>query len=225
MSQTNAAIADKLARLSSDCSFLLTHLVRQNGKRRDAEARKILLSILDADTTTRLKPRLKSSPVGWYSSVPKAKVFNPETIKFNGSIESKAVCFTESTLQGLKAHCEVFDSKYGIAFDRDLLFERGANPCLNIRESLLKEQIQTPIDNCPRHVFNFIPYQLQPFVNIIHESFDATHEREWRYPGDFPFKYKDVLFVFCPEKDFPRFCSIQTSGRPVLFDLAWLDRL
>ena len=224
MSQTNAAIADKLARLSSDCSFLLTHLVRQNGKRHDAEARKILLSILDADIT-RPKPRLKALPVGWYSSVANTKIFNPETIKFNGSIESRAVCFTESTLQGLKAHCEVFDSKYGIAFDRDLLFKRGANPRLNIRKSLLRKHIQTPIDNYPRHVFNFIPYQLQPFVNIIHESFDATHEREWRYPGDFPFKYKDVLFVFCPKKDFPRFCSIQTSGRPVLFDLAWLDRL
>ena len=224
MSRTKAAIARKLARLSPDCSFLLTHLVRQNGKRRDAEARKILLSILGADTATP-KPRLKASPVGWYSSVPNAKVFNPETIKLNGSIESEAVCFTESTLPGLKAHREVFDSKYGIAFDRDLLFERGANPCLNIRESLFKEPVQTPIDDCPRHVYNFIPYQLQPFVNIIHESFDATHEREWRYPGNLPFRYKDVLFVFCPEKDFARFCSVQTSGRPVLFDLAWLDRL
>lgn len=225
MSQTNAEIARKLASLSSDCSFLLTHLVRQNEELRDAEARKTLLLILDADTTTKPRPRLKSSSVGWYSGVANTKVFNPETIKFNGSIESRAVCFTESTLQGLKAHREVFGSKYGIAFDRDLLFERGANPCLNIRESLLKEQIQTPIDKNSRNVYNFIPYQLQPFVNIIHESFDATHEREWRYPGDLSFSYKDVLFVFCPEKDFPRFCSIQSSGRPVLFDLAWLDRL
>lgn len=223
MSQTNAAIARKLASLSCDCSFLLTHLVRQNGERRDAKARRILLSILDADTK-RPKPCLKSSPAGWYRKL-SPKIFNPETFKFDGSIESRAVCFTESTLQGLKAHREVFNSKYGIAFDRDLLFKRGANPCLNIRESLLKEQIQTPIDNHSRYVYNFIPPRLQPFVNIIHESFDATHEREWRYPGDLPFRYKDVLFVFCPEKDFPMFCSIQTSGRPVLFDLAWLDRL
>jgi hypothetical protein len=223
VSQTNAAIARKLARLSSDCSFLLTHLIRQNGDRRDAEGRKILLSILDANTT-RPKPRLEASPVGWYS-VASPKVFNPKTCKFDGSIESKAVCFTESTLPGLKAHREVFDSKYGIAFDRDLLFERGANPCLNIRESLFKEPIQTPIDNYARNVYNFIPYQLHPFVNIIHESFDATHEREWRHPGDLSFGYEDIFFVFCPEKDFPKFCSIQSSGRPVLFDLAWLDRL
>ena len=223
MSQTNAAIARELARLSSDCSFLLTHLVRQNGKRRDAGARKILLKILDADTT-RPKPRLKASPVGWYRDL-SPKIFNPETGKFDGSIESRAVCFTESTLPGLKAHREVFDSKYGIAFDRDLLFKRGANPCLNIRNSLLKESIQTSIDKNPRKVYNFIPYQLQPFVNIIHESFDATHEREWRYPGDLSFRYEDIFFIFCPEKDFPKVCSIQSSGRPVLFDLAWLDRL
>jgi hypothetical protein len=223
MPRTNAAIARELARISSDCSFLLTHLVRQNGKRRDAEARGILLSILDADTR-RPKPHLKASPVGWYS-VASPKVFNPETCKFDGSVESKAVCFTESTLPGLKAHREVFDSMYGIAFDRDLLFERGANPCLNIRESLFKEPIQTPIDNYSRNVYNLIPYRLQPFVNIIHESFDPTHEREWRYPGDLSFRYEDIFFVFCPEKDFPRFCSIQSSGCPVLFDLAWLNRL
>ena len=48
------------------------------------------------------------------------------------------MCFTESTLEGLKAHREVFSAKYGIAFDRDYLFERGANPCINLRTSLLK---------------------------------------------------------------------------------------
>ncbi len=223
MPRTNAVIARELARLSSDCSFLLTHLIRQSGKRRDAEARRILLSILDTNSR-KPKPRLRASSVGWYS-VASASVFNPETFEFDGPIASQAVCFTESTLPGLKAHREVFGARYGIAFDRDLLFERGANPCLNIRESLFKENIQPAGNNYSRHVYNFIPYQLQPFVNIIHESFDATHEREWRYPGDLKFRYEDVLFVFCPEQDFQKFCSIQSSGRPVIFDLAWLDRL
>lgn len=128
-------------------------------------------------------------------------------------------------MAGLKAHRDIFASQYGIAFDRDLLFNRGANPCLNIRQSLLKKSFTLPGKQSQRAVYNFIPYQLHPFVNISHESFEATHEREWRYPGDLSFKYKDVLFVFCPEKDFPRFCCIQSSGRPVLFDLAWLDRI
>lgn len=223
MPKTTANIARELARLSSDCSFLLTHLVRQNDGLSNTKARNTLLSIL-AKGKRRPKPRLHASPVGWYSKL-SPNVFNPEIGGFDCPIDSDAVCFTESTLAGLKAHRDVFRAQYGLAFDRDFLFERGANPCLNIRESLLKEKITFVGERYKRHVYNFIPYQLQPYVNIIHESFDATHEREWRYAGDFSFKYEDVLFVFCPEDDFPTFCSIQSCGRPVLFDLDWLDRI
>lgn len=184
---------------------------------------KSFLSILDVGAKAP-KPRLKASSVGWYSAV-SPKVFNPVTCKFDDPAKSKAVCFTESTLSGLKAHRDIFTSRYGIAFDRDLLFNRGGNPCLNIRESLLKKSFTLPGKDSQRYIYNFIPSQLHPFINIIHESFDATHEREWRYPGDLFFAHKDVLFVFCPEKDFSKFCSIQSSGRPVLFDLAWLDRI
>ncbi len=223
MPKTNSEIARELARLSSDCSFLLTHLVRQNDGQSDAAAKKALLSILVVGSTPP-RPYLRSSAVGWYSRL-SPNVFDPETGEFDGPIDSHAVCFTESTLAGLKAHRDVFHAQYGLAFDRDFLFERGANPCLNIRESLLKEKVTFVGERYERRVYNFIPHHLQPFVNIITESFDATHEREWRYPGDFSFKYREVLFVFCPEKDFPIFCSIQSCGRPVLFDLGWLDRV
>lgn len=144
---------------------------------------------------------------------------------FDGPANSKAVCFTESTLAGLKAHRDVFNAKYGLAFDRDLLFAKGANPCLNVRESLLKETFTRNNEIFPRSVFNFIPHQLHPFVNVIHESFDATHEREWRVPCDLPFSNAEILFVFCPVADFAHFASIQSAARPVLFDLAWLDRV
>lgn len=224
MPKTNVKIARELARLSSDCSFLLTHLVRQNDGKNNTKAKDILLSIL-AVGKSRRKPRLDASPVGWYSVARNANVFDPETGEFDGPIDSYAVCFTESTLAGLKAHRDVFQAQYGLAFDRDFLFTCGANPCFNIRKSLLYEKITFVGERYDRKVYNFIPYHLQPFVNIINESFDATHEREWRYPGDFSFKYRDILFVFCPEKDFPDFCLIQSAGRPVLFDLDWLDRI
>jgi hypothetical protein len=223
MPKTNAKIARELARLSSDCSFLLTHLIRQNDGRINKESRKAIKSILDL-TGDPPKPVLKASKVGWYGSV-NANIYNPLTGQFDGRSNFKAACFTESTLSGLKAHRDVFNVNYGLAFDRDLLFDRGANPCLNIRESLLKERFLLPGERYPRAVFNFIPHQLHPFVNIIHESFDATHEREWRYAGDLTFKYKQLLFIFCPEKDFSLFSTIQLRGRPVLFDLAWLDRI
>ncbi|MDN3543567.1 MAG: hypothetical protein ACK4S6_07360 [Roseateles asaccharophilus] len=223
MPKTTAEVAKELARLSSDCSFLLTHLIRQNDEKSDADAKNILSLILDLSGAPS-HPLLKASSSGWYGTA-SPNIFNPATRDFDGLINNKAVCFTESTLAGLKAHRDVFNAKYGVAFDRDFLFTRGANPCLNVRESLLKASFTCNGEIYPRSVFNFIPHQLHPFVNIIHESFDATHEREWRVPGDLAFTPNELLFVFCPADDFAHFASIQSVAKPVLFDLAWLDRV
>lgn len=224
MPRTNATTARELARLSSDCSFLLSHLIRQNDNRSDNTAKRCLESILDLQSFIP-NPILKATPVGWYSSATNANIYNPISRRFDGSVNSKAVCFTESTLAGLKAHRDIFNVKYGLAFDRDLLFKRGANPCINIKSTLLREPIRVDGEQYTRSVFNFVPSQLHPFVNIIHGSFDATHEREWRHPGDLSFDYNDIFFVFCPAKDFSIFSNIQAGGRPILFDLKWLDRI
>jgi hypothetical protein len=135
----------------------------------------------------------------------------------------RAVCLTESPLSGLRAHRDVFCAKYGIAFDRDYLFERGANACLNIREDLLKGRVQQR-SGPARAVYNYIPRPLHPFVNIVNASFDATHEREWRFPGDLSFTPKDAQIIFCPQEQFSTIASVQENGLPVLFDLSWLDR-
>lgn len=223
MPKTTAEVAKELARLSSDCSFLLTHLIRQNDEKSDVDARSILSLILDLSGTPP-KPLLKASNSGWYGTA-SPNIFNPVSRNFDGTKNYKAACFTESTLAGLKAHRDIFNAKYGLAFDRDLLFAKGANPCLNVRESLLKDSFLCNGETYPRSVFNFIPHQLQPFVNIIHESFDATHEREWRVSGDLEFTPAELIFVFCPVEDFAHFASIQSVAKPVLFDLAWLDRV
>ncbi|OZA28260.1 MAG: hypothetical protein B7X91_05770 [Hydrogenophilales bacterium 17-64-11] len=223
MPKTTAEVAKELARLSSDCSFLLTHLIRQNDEKSDADAKNILSQILNLAGAPP-QPLLKASSSGWYGTT-SPNIFNPVTRDFDGPSNDKAVCFTESTLAGLKAHRDIFNAKYGVAFDRDLLFTKGANPCLNVRESLLKASFTCNGEMYSRSVFNFIPHQLHPFVNIIHESFDATHEREWRVPGDLAFTPAELLFVFCPADDFAHFASIQSAAKPVLFDLAWLDRV
>jgi hypothetical protein len=222
MPKANAEVAKEMARLSTDCSFLLTHLVRQNDGRADKEASGILQGILD--TASGKSPKLRASKVGWYSSAT-PNVFNPATSAFDGAKASEAVCFTESTLAGLRAHRDVFGSKYGIAFDRDWLFSVGANPCLNIRESLLKQSIMRTGERYARAVYNFIPAELHPYINIIHESFDATHERDWRHSGDLSFTYSNVRFIFCPENEFGMFSQVQSKAVPCLFDLAWLDRI
>jgi hypothetical protein len=222
MPKANADVARELARLSTDCSFLLTHLVRQNDGRSDQEAATILRKILALDSND--SPQLKASKVGWYSAA-LAKIFNPISGEFDDVNSPAAVCFTESTLTGMRAHRDVFGSKYGVAFDRDWLFAAGANPCLNIRESILKQKFTRDHEHYQRSVYNFIPAQLHPFVNIIHESFDATHEREWRHAGDLSFEYADLRFIFCPEADFTTFAAAQVNGLPCLFDLKWLDRV
>ncbi len=223
MPKTTAEIARDLAKLSPDCSFLLTHLIRQSDERSASQAKTILESILDVGGTPPHSV-LKASANGWYGTAD-PYIFNPETEAYDGRKNNRAVCFTESTLAGLKAHRDIFGAKYGVAFDRDHLFERGANPCLNVRASLLRADVLRPMEDRVRSVYNFIPNQLHPFVNVIHESFDATHEREWRVAADIPFACSELLFLFCPVADFPYFASIASAGIPVLFDLAWLDRV
>ena len=197
MPQTNAEEARELAKNSSDCSFLLTHLIRQNDNRSDSDAKRILEQILDFSNSPP-NPFLKASPVGWYGTSSGSYIFNPSTGNLDGMVKNQAVCFTESTLAGLRAHRDLFKVKYGVAFDRDDLFKKGVNPCLNIQDPLLKATINFSNDPNPRHIYNFIPSELQPFVNIIHDSFDATHEREWRYPADLMFNWAEVKFIFCP---------------------------
>jgi hypothetical protein len=223
MAKTNSAIARQLARLSTDCSFLVSHLVRQNAGIKDEAARAILTSILDLNGGGQ-GPTLRPSKVGWFATA-QPNIFNPVTSKFDGASAVEAVCFTESTLAGLRAHRDVFAVKYGVAFDRDWLFERGGNPCLNIGDKLLRKRILREGELYERYVYNFIPPDLHPFINVINEGFDATHEREWRIQGPLSFSTSDALFVFCPEEDWSMFIGVQTAGRPVLFDLAWLDRV
>jgi len=223
MPQTNADQARELAKNCSDCSFLLTHLIRQNDGKSNSQANDILKSILALEDLEQ-KATIRSSVVGWYgTSTP--NVFNPCTGRLDGEIRNKASCFTESTLAGLRAHRDLFQVKYGLAFDRDFLFSKGANPCLNISNTLLRESQDWHENEYSKYLYNFIPSSLHPFVNVIHGQFDATHEREWRYPGDLNFLWQELKFVFCPESEFNVFSQIQKDAMPCLFDLAWLDRI
>ena len=189
----------------------------------DSDAQNILKLILGLGGVST-NQELKASKVGWYG-VSTPDVFNPATGNLDGKIQNEGVCFTESTLAGLRAHRDLFNVKYGLSFDRDDLFDKGANPCLNIAEPLLRAGQPWSKNSHSKTLYNFIPEKLQPFVNVIHGSFDATHEREWRYPGNLIFSLSDLKFVFCPEQDFPLFMSVQTNAMPCLFDLAWLDRI
>jgi len=220
MAKGSATTSKKLAQMSCDCSFLLTHLVRQNGDppKQDSEASAILQTILEGTC-------LMARGVGWYDTCRNTNCFNPETMEWEKPNPDKAVCFTESTLLGLQAHAVVFGAKYGLSFDRDFLYSKGANPCFNIGTNLLKLSIQKKDESYTWSVYNFIPIKLHPFVNIINDTFDATHEREWRHVNDLHFNLADVKIIFCPEGEFEEFSKFQKHGKPTLFDLAWLGRI
>lgn len=223
MGKTTSEEAKDLARKSTDCSFLLTHLIRQNDGKTEGQAQNILDLILDIHNRPS-QPVLKASKTGWYSSAD-AKYFEPETGFFYPTGDYNSVCFTESTLSGLKAHRDMFGAKYGLSFDREYLYSKGAAPCINIPERIFKKEVSHIGSKHNRKLFNFIPEDLHPYINVMSNSFDASHEREWRHSNDMPFFWADIRFIFCPEHDFELFSSIQRNGSPTLFDLAWLDRV
>jgi hypothetical protein len=224
MAKASMKEAQELAQRSADCSQLLTHLIRCNTAppRTADEARETLRSILGLGTPPQ-QPRLRATAVGWYSAcVGPVDVFDYEARTFQSVSRVDGVCFTNSTLNGLRAHRDVFDAQYGLAFNRDFLLGQGASPCLDIRADLFREEIQLKHEMYPRRLYNFVPRSLLPFVNIINETFDATHEREWRIARDLTFQHADLRYVFCPESDFALFSGVEVEGGPTLYDLGWL---
>ena len=222
---------ERLGSLSVDCGFLLSHLIRQDSSNQncDKNALDTLRSILSSNGDIS-NPVLKGGKIGWYG-LNNAKIFDPSCPHmperpgyFSDPKQKHAVCFTESTLFGLKAHVEIFNAKYGLAFTRKYLLARGVNPCLNIREDILKSKINEKSGLYDK-LYNFIPDSLTGYVNIINDSFDAIHEREWRILGNFEFVLQDIFFIFCPSEDFHFFSHIQKDGMPNLFDLKWLDKI
>lgn len=116
----------------------------------------------------------------------------------------RAVCFTESTWQGLLFHSKQY-SEYGIGFSKSFLFSLGGGPAVYLRPELLAQQKahvgagKSPFDST---VYAFITpfcptYAPKGYIktNWHHKPVDYSHEREWRVPADLRFSYSDVAFV------------------------------
>ena len=119
--------------------------------------------------------------------------------------DKRAVCFTESTWQGLVYHSRQY-SKYGIGFSKSFLFSHGGGPAIYLAPGLM--------DNQKKHVGEALePFEptLASFITVFCPEYasreykkaywprgqhvDFSHEREWRVPQDLNFNYKDVSFV------------------------------
>lgn len=204
---------------SPDCSFIISHLIRQSDETSDEKAFEILCSILDLNNDCK-EPCLNANIIK-----------NPDAeLPFNHQIV-KVACFTESTLRGLGAHAQVFNAKFGISFQRKFLLDKDANPCLFVSSKILHKKEDEDKQGRMLRIYEKIPIGLHPFIIkielpcYIDKGYNSLHEREWRHVGNFKFKISDLVFVFAPRKYFKKICKIQKNGLPNLFDLDWIKRL
>lgn len=137
------------------------------------------------------------------------------------------VCFTETPLTQIKrlvapvAGRKIELQPYGLVFHKFTLLERGASPAIYIntngtqlRGYLLKQFREhfagtKSIIKFKREQRDYHESIIQYYslVNIISSNHDFTWEREWRFQGDFKFKYFDLVAIITesPEK-FEQLC-------------------
>ncbi|MCS5696943.1 hypothetical protein [Desulfofundulus thermocisternus] len=167
------------ARENFDLTILVTHLIKGDSP---WETLKTILT----------EKCIRASVTGYYG-------------KLNNT---KAVCFADLSIRGLQRHSAKY-SPYGLAFLKELIFDKGGGPALYIREDIIK---QIP----------FFPDILKPFVNKINlYTYDFHHEREWRVPGDFHFEYHEISVLFAPLKYHPEIRKLFPDIH-VLLDLDFL---
>jgi hypothetical protein len=98
---------------------------------------------------------------------------------------------------------------YGLVFAKDALIERGACPAvyLNAKGTRLREYLLSrfrtdfhgikSLKNLKKaeetHYRSIVQYY--SLINIIASNYDFAWEREWRYSGDFNFKYRDIIAI------------------------------
>ncbi len=120
--------------------------------------------------------------------------------KLNGSDNSgyvigdtKAVCFQEVPLYSIAQSLLYEDDKsdiiryswFGLRFNKNVLFRRGARPVIYGKTEELKRLL--PPDN----YWRIVRLDLDSSKNCI----DWTHEREWRIKNVCPFEYDDIEVI------------------------------
>ncbi len=96
---------------------------------------------------------------------------------------------------------------YGLRFNRGTMYARGARPVIyGTNEEL---------DQIPDgQQFRCVQMKLESTLNII----DWSHEREWRYPGNFTFEYSDVEVILANKESYKEFVK-HYRGNPLLDEI------
>lgn len=135
--------------------------------------------------------------------------------------EFNTVCFTETPLTQIKRLLATDENHkirlkpYGLIFWKTRLFEMGASPAvyINAKGTLIDKFLLDEFDNIfenittlrtlkvsnPRHYKNIVHYY--SLINVVKNSHDFMWEREWRYRGDFKFRYGDIVAIIAGNPD------------------------
>ncbi len=184
-----------------DISKFVVHLTRKLG---NSSAIQNLISILDDRKIEARKAHCLFSPL--FSQM---KFTNVLKAKF------KTVCFTETPLNQISPLCRKIPGRqielqpYGLVFQREHLLESGGSPAFYINSDgtelrdYLIEQFREHFSGI-KSLKKFKQTQLKrhqqilqyySFINKMGHRHDFSWEREWRYGGDFAFKYVDLVAI------------------------------
>jgi hypothetical protein len=148
------------------------------------------------------------------------------------------VCLTEAPLHQIKVLTYDIPNRkiklmpYGIVFWKNDLLEKGANPAIYINakgtprlKKYLLEEFDKQFSNITKlkqlkeeeeYYKEIIQYY--SLVNIISSEHDFMWEREWRFPGDLKFKYKEIVAIIAEDPDsFLKKCSNEIDSEKMKY--------
>ena len=123
----------------------------------------------------------------------------------------RSVCFTETQFSNIKQLIGkqqgrgVELSPYGLVFSKEFIIQRGGNPVFYVNTYNSQERKEAIIESV-RQLDPVKQKEIAPYIEIFGWTgsgagiYDFHWEHEWRYPGDFEFGWKDVVFGLCEDE-------------------------
>lgn len=130
---------------------------------------------------------------------------------------TKCVCFQDvplySLAENVKYEFEVSVPKgqiryeaFGIRVNKQSLYSRGGRPVFYDDSEVLKGILPEE-----QH-WRIVKLKLDSTDNVV----DWSHEREWRYPGDFAFEYSDIEVILRDKEAYQQFIEHYLEQNPTL---------
>ena len=173
-----------------EVSMFMVHFTRNTEDRRSAKE-----NLIDILCTRVIKPRNS-----------KGLFYATEGV----SDAARTVCFSEAQFNAIKHLIGkhpgrgVELSSYGLVFSKDFLIQKGANPVFYINTYVNQERKRAILEAI-KQLDIHKQKEIAPYIEIFGWTnsgsiYDFHREREWRYPGDFEFEWRDVIFGLCDDE-------------------------